>query len=341
MSRHITQHRIVTNELWDRVHVENKQLLEDFLIYLRTIDRSESTIQGYKQDLRLIFVWGVLSGNNKPFPEWTKPKIAAIQNWFISQNKNSPARVARLKASMSSLSKYIEDILDDDYLNYKNIIHRIPNPPMRAVLEKSVIPEEDLVRLIDYLTLKGKYQQACLLALALFSGRRKAELLRFKASDFTKRHLVCSGALYRSDRIKTKGSGKDGKLLNCYTLARRFRPYLFNWLYYRDTYGIQSDWLFPSPVDCMKALSETALDNLCGSYSVFLGMPFYWHAVRHATVTSFKRAGIPDSIIKTYIGWENVNMVDIYADIQPEEELSKYFTVDGIIIPETKSIVEL
>lgn len=341
MPRIVKQHRIVTPELWSQVNPENKELMKDFLVYLRTIDRADSTIIGYEQDLRIILVWNLIHNSNKPFHTWTKRNIASIQNWFIETNENSPARVRRLKSVMSSLSNYIESVLDDDYENYRNIIYRIPNPPMYAVMEKSIIPESELERILKELTNTGKYFQACVLALALYSGKRKAELLRFKVSDFTKDHLVCGGALYRSDTIKTKGRGKNGKQLNCYTLAKKFRPYLFNWLFYRDTYNIKSEWLFPCPLDHAIAIGESSLDDWCYKLSEMLGMRFYWHAVRHTAVTSFRRAGIPDSVIKTYFGWDSLEMVGVYSDIAPEEELGKYFTADGIIIPEKRSLSDL
>ena len=62
-----------------------------------------------------------------------------------------------------------------------------------------------------------------------------------------------------------------------------------------------------------------------------LGIPVYWHSLRHFFTTSLAKANLPDSIIKTIIGWESLEMVEIYKDIDDEEEIGKYFS-DGKII---------
>ena len=48
--------KITSPELLDRVDEENKRLMDDFLTYLKSIQRSETTIVGYKNDLEIFFV---------------------------------------------------------------------------------------------------------------------------------------------------------------------------------------------------------------------------------------------------------------------------------------------
>jgi integrase len=73
--------------------------------------------------------------------------------------------------------------------------------------------DEELDQLLDKLIEKKWFDKACYLALAMYSGRRKAELCRFKVSDFDDDKLVCGGALYKSAPIKTKGRG-CGNMIN-------------------------------------------------------------------------------------------------------------------------------
>ena len=54
------------------------------------------------------------------------------------------------------------------------------------------------------------------------------------------------------------------------------------------------------------------------------GIPVYWHSLRHFFTTSLAKANLPDSVIKTIIGWESLEMVDIYKDIDDEDEIGKY-----------------
>ena len=114
--------------------------------------------------------------------------------------------------------------MDDEYPNFRNIINKIPSPPNQPVRENTVVKGEEVESLLSELVSRGKIQMACCVALMAYGGRRKSEIPRFKVSDFNDDKLVCNGALWKSDPIKTKGRGK-GKFLNCYTLSKiRFSP---------------------------------------------------------------------------------------------------------------------
>ena len=72
----------------------------------------------------------------------------------------------------------------------------------------------------------------------MYSGKRKAELTRFKASYFDESNLICGGALYKTpEKMVTKGRGSRGKLLDVYILAKPFQPYLDLWLNERKELG--------------------------------------------------------------------------------------------------------
>lgn len=86
----------------------------------------------------------------------------------------------------------------------------------------------------------------------MYGGRRKSEICRFKVSDFDDNHLVFGGAMYKSSPILTKGN----KYLECYTLAKRFKPYLDMWIDYRTENGIVSEWLFPAKDDPKRTYSD-------------------------------------------------------------------------------------
>lgn len=215
---------LTTPELLAQVNPENTEILEDFLEYLRSTQKSEGTIHGYQHDIQIAFVWCLQHNNNIPFVEWKKRHIVKYQNWLLHNNMNSPARVKRLKASLSSMANYIENILDEDYPDFRNIVRKIEDPENNPVREKTILTEEEVQLLLNTLVDKKQYMKACFFALAVFGGRRKSELCRFRMKDFEPDRLVCDGALYKSYPIKTKGRG-GGKMLECYTLAKRFQPY--------------------------------------------------------------------------------------------------------------------
>ena len=333
MGRKTKQNSIVSPELLAQVNPENIQLMNDFVDYLKSLQRSQGTIDQYINDLKIAFVWCLEHNSNKFFVNWTKRNIVAYQNWLLNENENSPARVRRLKAALSSLSNFIENVLDDEYPNFRNIINKIESPVNQPVREKTVLTDEQIDGLLQFLTDKKFYDRACVLALAVYSGRRKAELVRFKVSDFDDSHLVCDGALYKSAPIKTKGRGVNGKMLECFTLAKQFKPYFDNWMAYREQNGIDSEWLFPNVNKPEEHIQTTTLSAWAAGFSKYLGEVFYFHACRHYCVSRFKRAGIPDTVIQQYIGWSDISMVPVYTDLDADEQLGMYFNQDGITAP--------
>lgn len=341
MARKTKMNHITSPELLAQVNPKNLELLNDFVDYLRSIQRSEETIKGYINDIHIAWVWSLKYNSNLFYVDWGKRQIVRYQNWLINENENSPARIKRLKASLSSLGNYIETVLDDEYPNFRNIINKIESPANQPVRDKTIFTDEQISDLLDTLTSRGKYDRACAVALALYSGRRKKELLRFKVSDFNDDHLVCGGALYRSRPIKTKGRGVAGKQLECFTLAKQFKPYLDKWMEYRKQHNIESEWLFPNKLDPSEHMPVSTMNSWATSFSKIMNLDFYWHAVRHMTVTNFKRAGLPDTVIQQYFGWSDISMVPIYSDLKADEQLGMYFTKDGIMAPQAKGLDQI
>ena len=135
MPRKTNRNDITSPELLAQVNSKNKDLLCDFLDYLRSVQRSDTTIAGYENDIQIAWVWCLQHNDNKFFVEWTKRNIIAYQNWMLNENQNSPARVRRMKASLSSLSNYICNVLDDEFPNFRNIINKVESPVNRPVRE--------------------------------------------------------------------------------------------------------------------------------------------------------------------------------------------------------------
>lgn len=337
MGRSTKMNSITSEAKLAQVNQENMQLLHDFLDYLRSTQKSETTIHGYANDIQIAWVWCLENNNNRFFVAWTKRNIVAYQNWLLNNNSNSPARVRRLKAALSSLSNFIEGVLDDEYPNFRNIINKVESPVNRPVREKTVWDDAELEALLSKLVLNEDYEKACFLALAMYSGRRKAELCRFKVSDFDDDRLVCGGALYKSAPIKTKGRG-GGKMIACYTLAKRFKPYLDLWLRQRSRAGVESEWLFPNHKDKSECVPISTINSWSNTFSKLSGKPAYIHSLRHYFTTSLAKAGIPDSVIQSIVAWDSSDMVRVYKDIDADEEIGMYFKDGEIVLPEKKGI---
>lgn len=334
MGRNTQQNSITSDEKTKLINPFNMQLREDFLAYLRSVQRSPQTIRAYASDLLIIFTYILERAGNKKFTELTKRELVAFQNWLIHENNNSPARVRRLKATISSLSNYITNILDDEdeFKNFKPIVKKIESPVNQPVREKLVLSDEQLDGLFSYLLDTKQFREACMLALAAYSGRRKSELVLFKVHYFDDENIVL-GSLYKTpEKIKTKGRG-NGKFIHCYTLSKKFKPYLDLWLADRKEKGIESEWLFPLEDDYDQHMKADTLNSWAVRFSKILGVDFYWHSLRHFFTTDLIRSGLPDRVIQDIVGWTSADMVKVYTDLDTEEQIGMYFHDGEIVTP--------
>lgn len=342
MSRKTKMNSLTSADLLAKVNPENLRLINDYTDYLKSIQHSESTINVYTNDLQIAFVWALNHNNNKFFVNWSKRDIVAFQNWLVNENGNSPARVRRIKATLSSLSNYIESVMDDEYPEFRNIINKIKNPVNQPVREKTILSDEQIDELLKHLVEHEQFDKACLVALAVCSGRRKAELLRFKVEYFDDANLICDGALYKtSEKIKTKGRGINGKQIYCYTLAKRFKPYFDLWMDYRKKNGIESVWLFPTKENPDEHIKISTLNSWASSFSKILGVDFYMHSLRHSWTTGLIRAGLPETVVQQLAQWSNLDMVAVYNDCDAEEQFANYFKDGDISAPQRKTINEI
>lgn len=352
MGRKTQYQRITSPEKLAAVNPKNMALKKDFLSYLKSIQRSDGTIKGYSNDLDIVLVFILERCDNKDFVNVKKREWIALQSWLIDEHGNSPARVRRIKAVISSLSNYITDVLQEDdepgFENFKPSIRGVENPVNTPVREKTILTDEDCQYVLSRLVEMKKYEQACYFALAIYSGRRKNELFRFKVEYFQDDHLICDGALYSTiELVKTKGRGVKGKEIPCYTLAKPFKPYFDLWMEERGRLGIESIWLFPKRDDMTDHRTGGSADAWASLYSELLSehtgkaSVFYTHSARHFAVSHMSQAGVPHSVIKEFMHWDSLEMVAIYDDTDIAESFGDYFTVDGIKGSDRKSLADL
>lgn len=332
--RSTVYNEITSKEKLAQVNEENKQLANDFCEYLESIDRSPGTIKQYKANLNIFWCWNLEHNHNKFFVDLSKREIAKFQNHALNEWGWSPRRVRTVKATLSSLSNYIENILDDEYVGYHPIVKKIESPVNEPVRAKTVFRVSEIQMVLNRLVEKHKYEKACFLALALYSGRRKAELARFKVEYFNDDNLICNGALYKTpEKMVTKGRGKRGKLLDVYVIAKPFKPYLDLWMKDRENRGIESKWLFPKRGDgetTDEHVETSTIDSWSKTISKMLIKPFYPHALRHTFTTNLLEQNLPESIVQTILGWSSADMLRIYDDRSSDSQLEKYFGANGI-----------
>jgi integrase len=342
MAGRSTVYNNIVEDKYELINKKNKSLLKEWKEYLHGVSRSEETIKQYENDFKIWSVWNYENAEDKFFVEITKRDIMRFQSFCLNEMGHSPSRVRRLRATISSLSNYVESMLDDEYPKFRNIVNKIEAPTLTKVREKLVMETTDVESLLGKLVEKGMYQQACYLALSLYSGSRKSELLRFKVEYFNDNNIQ-DGLYSTPEKIKTKGRSKLGKMLTKYTIAVYFKPYLDLWINERKELGIDSEWLFvrKDENDKWSQAKITTANSWAISVTRVLGEPFYVHSSRHFYTTMLVKANIPAQAIKDIVGWESTELISTYNDRESSEDFGKYFGDDGIKVQEKSSIENL
>ena len=214
MGRKVQHNNIVTKELLSQCNKENIELGNDFLDYLRSIDRAPSTIDAYANDLKIFWVYLLQHCGNKFFIDLSKRDISKYQSYCLTEYKWSPARMRRVKATLSSMSNYVENMLDDEFEDFRPIVKKIENPVNEKVFTKTVLKDEQLEKLLNILVEKKKYDQACMLALAMNSGRRKVNCQDLRYHILMMRILFMVHYIRLRNKSKQKAEEVAGRCLH-------------------------------------------------------------------------------------------------------------------------------
>lgn len=311
---------------YDEVSAGNKALLRDFITYCKTTDHSKQTCYQYEQQIKVFLCWVEKNCGNKDFTEVKKREFVSFFAALHDDYGMSPNRMASIKSALSSLSNYIEDILDDEYPNYRNAVKAIKLGAKQAVRPKTIMEEDEVQKCLRALTDAKKYEVACFFAFLVYSGARKSEAIQVRVDDFVDKNIVLSGKYWLTAPMRTKGRGEQGKVLRKYVEIAGFKPYLDLWMKQREELGIHNDLLFTvySNGDYIGAKISTA-NSWAEKIASITGKEYYNHCIRHYHVSVAKRNGVPDTVIQKMIGWSSVDLVQVYDDRDAVEELEDWF----------------
>lgn len=314
---------LVTEEKWELVNEENKQLMKEFLDYLGSVGRSKETILQYNNDLRIFFCWYLDKGKNKHFTEIKKREVANFQGFLLNECNMSSSRIRRMRSTLSSLSNFIEAVLDDEYEDFRNIINKIEAPVKNAVREKTIITFEECESVADKLIEDGNYQLACYLTVACYSGLRKQELTRLLYKDFTTNiNMALGDSFYKTTAIRVKGRGNKTKEKYIWNKCDKW---LKLWIDYRTQNNIECDYLFCRKTDKgYEQLLVATTNSFANTLSRYFGKDYYNHATRHTLSTELTRAGLPIDVIQFLLDHQSAETSKLYIDISDDENMEQF-----------------
>lgn len=173
--------RIVTPEDWEKVNRQNKSMMKDFLTEYRQLQKKESTLKQYENDLKIIMIYILKELDNIPITEVSRKEFRDF-NIYMQENWNwSNARTNRAFSTIRSMLSYIEE--DEDY-DYKNNVAKkvkgLPKEKIRNNDDDFFLSFEQIMKLRAELLKRGRLQDAVLLMVAFDSAARRNELHQIK-----------------------------------------------------------------------------------------------------------------------------------------------------------------
>ena len=316
---------------YQKVSKQNQNLVKEFVSYCKAMDRAASSIGTYEAQLKIFFAWNYKENEDKFFIDMKKRDFIKFFG-YIRDLGVSSSRVASFKAVLSSFSNAIEVLFEDEYPTFRNNVKTLETVIKTPVREKTVISIEQLDEMLDILMARKKYQLACYLAFLASSGCRKSETIQMKVEYFNEQHEVYSGNMYLTDKIRTKGRGKAGKVIQRYCIKATFKPYLDAWLNERKELGINNESLFlVKHGDVYEPATIATMNSFAETISNMFHFDFYNHSMRHYFVTYLKsKVKLDQETIKAIVHWQSTAMVDIYDDTSKEEGLEEKLGKQGL-----------
>lgn len=323
MARETFKKIITSEDLIEKINPKNKKLMD---LYLKDKDRkcSDATIKNYKSDLNIFFCWVLEEAENKYYPELKKFELSDFFSYGINILQWKGKRFARMRSTLSGLSDIVIKYYDEEFPTFKNIINNlIESIPKDAVREKTILQNEDVERLLDYLSNELKNpREACLLALAVYSGSRISELAQFKINSIDVNNLAFGDIMLETThKIRSKGFGKTGKLIHKYVIKSKFLPYYEKYLEQRkqiiENTNSTTDLLFIQNTG--KPAKVSTFNSWKEKWEEYLGNDIYVHCLRHYLVTLLVKQGLSKEIIMAIIGWSS-DMVAVYTDIEDKDK---------------------
>lgn len=313
---------ITSQENTDKINPENLKLMRRFLKEKST-RTSEVTIRVYESTLLIFFTWVLLECDNKFYVDIKKLEFADFFNYAVQEMQMGSARVNNFRSTLSSFSNFIEKFFDIEYPNFRNVVLRtIDSTPKEMRREKTILTDDQIEKLLRHLSRVSK-QQACWFALAVFSGARFSELLRFDTDVIDENRTAFGNIFLETVRpIKTKGRGRSGKMIYKYIIRDKFLPYYNAWIEQRkeimEANNKDHKSLFIK--ENGDPITNVMVRGWLKGIEKFLKVPFYPHSTRHYLVTLLVRKKIPSHFIKDLIGWSDESLVSVYCDLTIKDQ---------------------
>lgn len=318
---------IFNAEIYAQVNKENRGILSDYVLELKSKRKSPGTIIQYTADIRMFFCWVFNNLDNKSILDIKKRDF---RKFFleIQENGASPARINRVQCSIRNLLEFCSND-DDEYEDYEiNAMRSIKGLQKEEVREIHFLTDEQITVILDYLINKKQYQKALYLSLSYDSAGRRNEVFQVLKEDFLENN--------KTNTVQGK-RGKKFQLLY-FSRTKEIAKMYFE---QRGEDSIPSLWIVGKGEDRRAAQYET-LYNWCMSFRKILEkqtgefIEFNPHSFRHSSLTNYengthivlKELGkdkLPIEVLKVLANHESIDTTQSYLPNKDAEILAEAF----------------
>lgn len=318
--------RMFNAETWEKVNQENKNILNDYILELKSNGKSEKTIYQYTADIKAFFCWAYENLDNKCILDMKKRDF---RNFFLFLKDKSPARVNRVQCSLRTLLEFCA--MDEDEYEYEvNVMRNIKGLKKEEVREIYFLTNEQIEIILNTLLEKGQYQKALYLVLSYESAGRRNEVWQVQKHGFLENNKTNTVV------------GKRGKK---FSLIYFNRTKEIAKLYFekRGEDDIDSLWVVGRPGNRRPASYETLynwvmdfrkiLEEKTGEY-----MEFNPHSLRHSALENYangthyvlKEMGkekLDINVLKVLANHDDISTTESYLKDRDQEILAEAFGI--------------
>lgn len=176
--------KLLDEKIYEDVNEESIELLNDYILEMRSLRKSEGTIYQYVADIKGFYCWVHTNAKNKSVLELKKRDFRKFF-LYMDENGASNARINRMQCSLRNMLTYA--VSDDDiYDDYEiNVMANIKGLQKESVREITFVTDAQIKTIIDYLLEKERYREALYLSLSYDSAGRKNEIFQVNKEGFT------------------------------------------------------------------------------------------------------------------------------------------------------------
>lgn len=323
------RNNIYKDSIYAQVNKENKQILKDYILEMKSKRRSEKTIYQYVADIKMFFCWSFEEVDNKSI---LRMKKRDFRRFFLELQDNgaSSARINRVQCALRNMLEFCTND-DDEYEDYEiNAMKSIKGLQKEEVREIYFLTDEQIDIIINYLINKKQYQKALYISLSYDSAGRRNEVYQVLKEGFPENK--------RTNEVQ----GKRGKKFKLMYLSRT-REIAQMYFDQRGEDNIPEMWIVGKDENKRAAKYET-LYNWTVSFRKILEketgemIKMNPHSFRHSSLENYengthsglKELGIPKmelKVLKVLANHSDINTTQGYLKNKDEELLNDVFGI--------------